>query len=159
MSASVQRAESTRRIGSHCAPHILAKLDGRTREARLMREARAELTAHVGGKPSATQRALIEQAAQLRLRIATMDRRYAETGEMTAHDSRTYLAWANSYSRLLRQLGLKGAPAPVMTLAEHLAARHAAQAPTAAPITPAAQRRQPHPPQRMTAPKPFPKGT
>jgi hypothetical protein len=128
MSDSIHRPETTHRIGPHCAPHILAKVDGRTREARLMRETRAELTAHVGGKPSATQRALIEQLVQLRLRIATMDRRFAETGETTAHDSRTYLAWANSYSRLLRQLGLKGAAERPPTLAEVIAAGRAAAA-------------------------------
>jgi hypothetical protein len=107
-----------------------------------MREARAELVAHVGGNPSATQRALIEQCVQLRLRLAVMDRAFAEAGgTMTAHDSRTYLAWSNSYSRTLRQLGLKGAPAPVATLAGYLAAK-AAQPPASAPpaaLTPRVQ--------------------
>ncbi len=88
-----------------------------------MRETRAELTAHVGGTPSATQRALIEQAAQLALRLAAMDRKFAETGGQTEHDSRTYLAWSNSYSRLLRQLGLKGAAERPKSLADHLAER------------------------------------
>lgn len=32
----------------------LARRDGRTREARLLRAIRAELTEHVGGHPSAT---------------------------------------------------------------------------------------------------------
>ena len=42
---------------------------------------------------------------------------------MTAHYSRTYLAWANSYSRLLRQLGMQGVAEKPLTLAEHLARR------------------------------------
>jgi hypothetical protein len=46
----------------------LAKLVGTRREATLMQEARAESITHVGGNPSATQRAIIEQAAHLRLR-------------------------------------------------------------------------------------------
>ena len=108
-------------IGPYCRSSTLAKIDGRTREARLMQTTRAELVAHVGGKPSATQRALIEQACQLALRIATMDRKFAETGEQTEHDSRVYLAWANTFSRLLRQLGLAAAPARVPTLQEYLA--------------------------------------
>jgi hypothetical protein len=113
--------QTTPPIGPYSRPHTLAKMDQRTKEARLMRETRAELTAHVGGKPSATQRALIEQAVQLRLRIATMDRRFATSIEMTQHDSRTYLAWSNSYSRLLRQLGLKATAERPPTLAEILA--------------------------------------
>jgi hypothetical protein len=103
-------ASTTARIRPYSSPDALTKLDGRTREARLMRETRAELTAHVGGAPSTVQSCLIEQLVQLRLRIATMDRKFAATGEMTAHDSRTYLAWANSYSRLLARIGIKGPP-------------------------------------------------
>ena len=40
-----------------------------------MRETRAELVAHVGGKPSAVQAAMIERACQLTLRIVAMDRK------------------------------------------------------------------------------------
>jgi hypothetical protein len=74
-----------------------------------MRETRAELAAHVGGRPTAVQSALIERAAQLSLRIAAMDRRFAELGKQTDHDSRTYLAWSNSLTRTLAQLGVAGA--------------------------------------------------
>ena len=106
-----------------CHPVGLSKLDQRTKEARLMRETRAALVAHIGGKPSAVQAALIERACQLTLRIATMDRKFAETGEQTDHDSRTYLAWSNSLTRALRQLGLKGAATEPPSLADYLAAR------------------------------------
>ena len=94
-------------IGPYSRPKAIAKLDGRTREAKLMRETRAALLAHLGDMPSTTQRAMVEQACQLVLRLGVMDRRFAETGAMTAHDSRTYLAWANSYTRLLGRLGLE----------------------------------------------------
>ena len=70
-----------------------------------MRDTRKELIAHVGGAPSATQRALIERAVQLTLRIATMDRKFAEAGLQTEHDTRTYLAWSASLSRAMRDLG------------------------------------------------------
>jgi hypothetical protein len=53
------------RIHPRYRPVALAKLDQRTKEARLMRETRAELVAHVGGKPSAVQAAMIERACQL----------------------------------------------------------------------------------------------
>jgi hypothetical protein len=105
----------------------LAKIDQRTREGRLTRETRAELIAHVGDQPSATQRALIEQLVQIRLRLALMDRKFAETGGQTDHDSRTYLAWANSYARLLRQLGPRGHKAGGASLADYLAAKAATQ--------------------------------
>jgi hypothetical protein len=70
-----------------------------------------------------TQAAIIDQLVQLRVRIATMDREFAETGDMSAHASKTYLAWANSYARLLRHLGLKGVAERPPSLADHLAAR------------------------------------
>jgi hypothetical protein len=73
----------------------------------LMRDTRAALTAHVGGNPSVTQRLLIDRAVQLTIRVATMDRKFAETEVQTEHDSRTYLAWTGSLSRILRDLGLQ----------------------------------------------------
>jgi hypothetical protein len=36
---------SAAKIGPHSRPHMLAKLDQRTREAKLLSDARAELTA------------------------------------------------------------------------------------------------------------------
>ena len=88
-----------------------------------MRETRAELVAHVGGKPSAVQAAMIERACQLTLRIVAMDRKFAETGAQTDHDSRTYVAWSNSLTRTLAQLGVAGATAGrEATLADAFAA-------------------------------------
>ncbi len=101
----------------------LPGLDGRSRETRLIRQLHAELIRHVGGKPSVTQAAIIDQLVQLRVRIATMDRAFAETGDTTGHDTKTYLAWANSYARLLRHLGLKGVAERPPSLADHLRAR------------------------------------
>ncbi len=112
-----------KKLGPYSRPNSLAKLDGRTREAKLMRETRAALIAHVGGNPSAVQAAMIEQAVQLKLRISTMDRKFAETGQQTEHDSRTYLAWAATYARVLARLGLDAVPVRQPTLAEVLASR------------------------------------
>jgi hypothetical protein len=96
-------------LSPYSRPDALAKRDGRTREARMLKKVHADLVSHVGGTPSATQLALIEQAAQIRIRLAALDRRYAETGAMTEHDGRTYLAWCNTYARLMTRLGLKRA--------------------------------------------------
>jgi hypothetical protein len=69
----VQRREIlaaiTPAIGPYSRPLALAKLDGRTREAALVRRVRAELTAHVGGNPTFPQRMLIDRAAVLALRM------------------------------------------------------------------------------------------
>ena len=98
-----------REIGPHSRPNVLAKLDGRRREARLMQTVRAELTEHVGGNPSATQKALIERAAWLTLHVSLMDQKLIEQGEgstLSEHDSRQYLAWSDSLQRILRDIGL-----------------------------------------------------
>ena len=84
---------------------------------------RRDLVAHVGGNPSATQSAIIEQVCQIRLRLAAMDRQFAETGMLSEHSGRQYLAWANSSARLLTKLGLKGVAERGPTLADHLARR------------------------------------
>lgn len=97
-------------LGPYSKPHVLAHMDQRTREARLVAATREELVAHVGGKPNAVQARLIHQACQLALRIALMDRKFLAEGDPTEHDSRTYLAWSAHYGRLLCQLGLAAAP-------------------------------------------------
>jgi len=94
----------------------------RSREGLLLRKVRAELTAHVGGKPSATQSVLIERAALLNLQISMLDAKHA-AGDLTPHDQREYLAWTNALTRLMRQLGLKGAAERAPTLREHIAQR------------------------------------
>jgi hypothetical protein len=136
MSASAHRAETHRTLGPHSRRIALGMLDGRRREARLMRGVVAELSAHCGGAPSAVQLAIIHQAAQIKLRLLMMDARFAETGEVSERDSRCYLAHANSCSRLLRQLGLKGAAERAPSLAELLAQPYAP--PTSEAPTPAA---------------------
>jgi hypothetical protein len=113
-------------LGPYSRTAILSKLDGRTREARLIRGTRAALMAHVGGKPSAVQQTLIERACQLQIRIAMMDRDFAAGCVQTEHDSRTYLAWSNSLTRTLRELGVKAVSERAPNLQEFLAARSAA---------------------------------
>lgn len=100
-------------------------MDQRTREARIMAKVRADLSVHVGGKPSATQNALIERAAWLTLHVALLDAKMTAPSSLTEHDSRTYLAWSASLVRTLRTLGLQGAPLPIETL-DDIRARHAA---------------------------------
>ena len=112
-------------IGPYSRPDSLAKISGRTREGRIVRGVRADLIAHVGGRPSATQRVLIERAAMLTLRIACMDAKQTN-GVLSEKDGREYLAWTNTLTRLMRQLGMKGAAERPRSLAEHIAGQAAA---------------------------------
>lgn len=94
------------------------RLDRRTRVGRDVAEFRASLLRHVGGSPTATQRATIELAVQLRARLVAMDFAFAENGDQSGHDSRTYLSWSNSLSRAMFRLGMKAAAERPPTLDE-----------------------------------------
>lgn len=118
----------THALGPHSRPHMLAKLDRRTRELRMLVTIRAELTDHVGGRPSSVQKALIERCARLTLYIEAMDRDAMASGTLTERNSRQYLAWSNALRLALVQLGLKAAPSPTQTLAEYLKASEAEEA-------------------------------
>src|ERR1700729_3558959 len=132
MSASALDAPRKRvrcRLGPHSREHqLLAGLDWRTREGKLLAAARAELIAHVGGHPNNVQKALIERAARLTLYIELMDRDAVEAGTMSERNSRQYLAWVNALRLCLRELGTKAsAPEKTASIAS-IVARHKASA-------------------------------
>lgn len=104
------------------------KLDGRTWQAKLIATTRAALIAHVGGKPSATQVVLIDAAVQVTVSIAVMDARRADSGALSLHDGREYLAYQNTLRRTLTALGMKAVPATARTLADIRAGQAARQA-------------------------------
>jgi hypothetical protein len=104
--------EKARQIGPYSRPHRLGKLDQRTKEAALMRQTRAALTAHVGGQPSAVQVALIERAVWLTLGCAQLDAKLANGVAFTQHDHNSYIAWSNALSRTLRALEPAASGAP-----------------------------------------------
>lgn len=116
-----------RQVGPYSRPDTLRKLDRRTKEARYLEAVIADLTAHVGGEPSVTQRALIQRAAWLSLRCVLLDEKMR--GErFTVHDNNFALSWNNALVRTLARLGLESAAKqPPQTLAEALAAGRAAQ--------------------------------
>lgn len=102
-----QAAPTLRRIGAYSRHIGVGEVDGRRREARLMREVVAELTQHVGGSPSPVQKMLIKRAAQLHLRLALMDE---AAGVLSERDGRQYLAWNNALVRTIARLGMGAAP-------------------------------------------------
>jgi len=118
---------SRRAPGPYSKATTLARLDGRCRAAQLAKSTRAALIAHVGGKPSATQLALIDQAVQLKVRLRMMDDQFVAAGEQSPHAERSYLAWSGHYTRTVAALGIAPSPERVPTLDEYLANR-AAQA-------------------------------
>jgi hypothetical protein len=71
------------KLGPYSKSATLAKLDRRTKEARLLQSLRRELVAYVGGFPSTTQMLLIDQACALQLRLALMDKETYKVGAMT----------------------------------------------------------------------------
>jgi hypothetical protein len=84
--------------------------DHRSADGRLMRRTREALARHCGGQPSATQAGLIDRAAWLTLYVARLDEKaIAGGGVHSDHDAKQYLAYSNSLTRTLRQLGLEGA--------------------------------------------------
>ncbi len=114
----------TPRIGPRSGLSKIAKLDGRYREAQLMRDTVESLTHHVGGNPNAVQTRLIERVAFLGLRIAIMDAASPD-GVMSEADTARYLAWVNTYSRTLAILGIKAARSNGPALADYIAGRGA----------------------------------
>src|SRR4051812_2719172 len=91
----------------------LKKCDGRTREAWLVKRMRADLVAHVGGAPSIVGSALIDQVCQVALRLAEMDRRFAD-GDV--QNMRFYIEASSHLARLLGDLGVKPATASSQTI-------------------------------------------
>jgi hypothetical protein len=119
-------AENVIEIGPHSRPNVLAKLDGRRREAKLMQQTRADLLRHVGESPSPVARALVERAVILTLHVALFDAKALKAGGLTERDSRQYLAYSNSLGRALKQLGIKGAAAHQPTIGDLLSQGQAA---------------------------------
>ena len=110
----------TRNVKPHTSRHRLGNLDRRTSESKLFEQFRDELIIHCGGEPSIVQRTIIERAAWLRLRLALLDGKIA-TGAFSEQDSRCYLGWANTLSRLLLRLGVTPTAGPQPSLSEVLA--------------------------------------
>jgi hypothetical protein len=128
--AEVETPKRQRRRRISPNPHtrgkaLVANLDWRSREAKVLVAAREELTRHVGGEPNAVQRVLIERGARLMLYLEMMDAKAFEAaGTLTERDSRQYLAWVNALRLCLRELGLKAAPAERLPDLHDIVAEH-----------------------------------
>ncbi len=76
-----------------------------------MRDARADLVAHCGGRPSATQRRLIEVAARLTLFVATLDAKASTCLALSAGEADAYARACEALTGTLRDLGVQGTAA------------------------------------------------
>ena len=90
------------RLTPHSRPGRLALIDGRTAQAQFMKRIKNDLTRHVGGQPSVTQRMAIDQCAMLSLRLHMMDR--AELQDRSAKNTHEYATLTSALSALLQQL-------------------------------------------------------
>src|SRR5689334_6635113 len=97
----------TRRLGRYSRDKSIVNVDYRTRKGMFMRKVREELTAHCGGNPSAVQRALIERAVILSLKVAQFDARIIANEPLGLRDSNYALAWNNALRRTVAALGVQ----------------------------------------------------
>lgn len=98
-----------RRLSPYSTPDTLAKLDGRSKEARLLKRTRSELLAQLGRKPSVAQAMLVDRVAWLHVHLSLLDGKMAGAAP-AERDARQYLAWANTMAKLLARLGLDQPP-------------------------------------------------
>jgi hypothetical protein len=84
-------------------------LDGRSEAGRYARDLEAQLTEHVGGKPTITQRLLIDRTVRTALQLRALDDKFDAAGGWTDMDARTHHGLINRQRLLLRELGLKAA--------------------------------------------------
>jgi hypothetical protein len=87
-----------------------------------MRQVRADLFRHVGGRPSATQTMMIERAVTLTAYLARLDAEALSPVSLSDHRRREYLAADGALRRTLREIGLEGTPAVErgLTLADYI---------------------------------------
>jgi hypothetical protein len=99
----------------------LGRIDGRSRAGRFLRQYEKQLTEHVGGSPTITQRAIISRAARVALHLELMDEKSLIDGhEFGKYDHNYYVSWSNSLARLLSRLGLQPTDAPAPSLQDVL---------------------------------------
>ena len=116
--AASSAPKNIRTIGATSRRNAIRRLDGRTSEARYLKQVRNELFAHIGGNPTAPQKLLVERIAVDMLRLQLLDCEMS-CGTFSAHDGRVAHALRNSVRLALREIGFEPqspAPPPVPNL-------------------------------------------
>lgn len=109
-----------RRVGAYASVGAFREIDGRTKAALFLKRTRDDLTAHVGGSPSATQRLLIERCTILLLRCHQLDERILAGEILTDANNDKYIAYQNAARRCLVSLGLEKPEQPQPSLMDIL---------------------------------------
>jgi hypothetical protein len=102
-------------------------IDGRSREGKFVRRIESELLEQLGDNPSFAQVLLVRRAARAALKLELYDRKLAEGGEVTSHDSRMYGGLSNNLRLLLREISSQGvakSKAKAATNLNDILARH-----------------------------------
>jgi hypothetical protein len=100
------------------------RIDGRSRAGKFLRRVEQELLGQLGGEPSIAQTLLVRRAARALWLLDELDFKLAEGNNWTDCDSRVMGGLNNSVRLLLREIGVKAAPAkgkPANALLEHFA--------------------------------------
>lgn len=90
---------------------------------RFYRNRHGELTAHCGGRPTRAQLILIDRCISNEWLLLRLDDRQELDGELSEHSMRAKYAMENRLRLDLRELGLRPAEEPTMTLDDYLAAK------------------------------------
>ena len=111
------------KVGPHSRPVPLAKVDRRTKEGQFLIAYERMLIDHVGGNPTATQRALIIRTARLALHAELLDAKALKDGKgLTPTDAHFYAVWSNAIARHLAKLGFEpGKPKAASSLTKVMA--------------------------------------
>lgn len=123
------RTGRIRPVSPYSKEVVLARLDIRTREGRMVKKFRNDLADYVRnirGDINVITAVLIERATMLHLRVRLLDDRFLATGEASEADHRYYLAYVNSLIALLLRMipkdGMEVLPPPPPSLADYLQA-------------------------------------
>jgi hypothetical protein len=113
----------SRKVGPFSRDRSLSTLDKRTKAGRILRSTLADLTAHVGGDPSAAEALLIQSAALKATRLFLLSEKLLNGAEIGADGDHHALAWLNSMRQDLTALGLAKRVRDVTpSLADYIAA-------------------------------------
>jgi hypothetical protein len=96
----------SRKVGPFSRDRSLSTLDKRTKAGRILRSTLADLTAHVGGDPTAAEALLIQSAALKATRLYLLSQKLLAGGEIGEDGDHHCLAWLNSMRQDLTALGL-----------------------------------------------------
>jgi hypothetical protein len=97
-------------------------IDGRSRAGKLLRRVEKELLAQLGADPTFAQKLLARRAARAVWMLDELDLKLVEGRNWNACDSNTQGGLSSSLRLILRELGVKAAPAAKkQTLAGYLA--------------------------------------